>query len=143
MPSLDTPPTLADTELTPDDFLLFSYTNLDPAGFRFMAILARDAAGDVHWLHPAKPQGDLPSMRPIKIDVVGQGIPQAVRPHFPAGDVWLMAVFSTRILDGEMLTAWVEEREVEERKEIASHSVVQIKHFKVRSGDRRAEGNQP
>lgn len=93
--------------ITAGDWLLFSYTNLDPAGFGWVAIVALDASGRVHWLHPTAPKFGEPAGLTIRSGVAQQEIPEAVRVPLAPGSMRMAAVFSLLPLRRDAVEGWL------------------------------------
>jgi hypothetical protein len=106
-----------------NDRLLFSYTNLDPKVFRWLSVLARDAAGIIHWYHPSRPgSAGLPTGLPIVPNVTRQEIPEAVRMPLSRGLMTITAVYSQQPVQREALESLASDPKANPPPDIAVHS---------------------
>jgi hypothetical protein len=76
------------------DRLLFAYTNLSGSPNRFLVIAGRDAAGHVHWFHPAYAAGSDPESIPVGTGVADRELPEAVYVDATPGPMQVCAVFT-------------------------------------------------
>jgi hypothetical protein len=90
------------------DGLLFAYSVEKAAPERFLAIYGRDAAGRVHWFHPAYEQPeDTPRSIPIKSGIADQELPEAVFVDMAAGPIEICGLFSEEALDVKVVDGWL------------------------------------
>lgn len=87
-----------------DDALAFSYTNLRPSDAAWLTVVARDAAGRVHWYHPGGSGG---SAIAIQRGVERQTIPERIKMPLATGRLVLAGVFSPVPLSREVIQRWL------------------------------------
>jgi len=96
------------SSVSPNDALLFSYTNLGPRPFEYLMIFALGANGRIHWFHPAYERlGTNPRSIPIRGNHTEVALNELVRHDFARGPLSIYALFSRqelRVLDVE---AWL------------------------------------
>jgi len=100
-------PSRVHDSIAADDQLLFSYTNLEGRGLRWLAIVARDTDGHFFWYQPESTTGV--TGIPIDSGVSGREIPQAVRFPLAAGTLHLAGIFSSQPLERQAVETWLEE----------------------------------
>jgi len=97
-------------ELSSNDGLLFSYTNLGSRPFDYLMIFAVDSRGEVSWFYPAHEQlGENPDSISIRREHANVPLGEIIRQDFAAGPLSLYALFThepRRVLEVE---AWVKE----------------------------------
>ncbi len=87
--------------------LLFSYSNLHPAGLKHLTVVGRDSRGQFHWFHPSAKTLDVATSIAIASDVARQEIPEAVGLPLPLGPIVIVAVFSRESISRKRLEAWL------------------------------------
>jgi hypothetical protein len=98
------------TELTPKDGLLFSYTNLGSRPFDYLMIFAVDSRNDVHWFYPAyEAAGENPESIRIAHGRANVPLGDLVQQDFAAGPLALYALFTRRPFNVSDVEAWVQE----------------------------------
>jgi len=90
----------------PEDGLLFAYTNLGAQPFEHLMLFCVDAAGELHWFHPAY-ASEQENPRSIAIEA-GQdlALPEVVWLDLPRGPLTIYAAFTRRPLDVWSVEAW-------------------------------------
>lgn len=86
--------------------LLFAYSNPPEAGVTHLAVVARDGAGDVHWLIPG-PEPVGVASEPIRAAPDLLELPVAIEVPWNPGAATLYALFSARALDVEAVERWL------------------------------------
>jgi hypothetical protein len=96
--------------ISPDDGLLFTYTNLGPRPFTHLMIFAVDASGQVRWFHPAYQEaGTNPASIPIQTNA-NVPLAEVVSHPFAPGPAVVHALFSRRPVHVREVEAWIARR---------------------------------
>lgn len=95
----------ADSIISANDGLLFSYTNLRNSPYDHLVIVARDSLGKITWLHPA--DGGTSAIK-IKSDVSSVEIPELIRTLWPSGKLIVVAIFSKGNVAGQTIEKWLQ-----------------------------------
>lgn len=96
------------TSVRRGDGLAFAYTNLGASPFGYLMIFCVDAAGDVHWFHPAyTSEQSNPASVPIR---AGQDVAlsELVWLSLPEGQLTFYAAFTREPLDVWSVESWLE-----------------------------------
>ena len=116
-----------------DDRVLFSYTNLDPAPYRWLSIAARDAAGRIHWIHPpAAEDPRAPASVAVKSGVAREELPETIRLPLAPGPLLVAGLFSERPLARRDVESWLRDSAKGEAVSAPQDAVVQILSLTVR-----------
>ena len=94
------PPEPLREQMQRGDGLLFSYRVLKGSEHRFLAIMAKDAQGRVHWLYPAyRDPSESPRSIPVQPNQKEVELPDMVLIKPAAGKMRICGVFTERALD--------------------------------------------
>lgn len=94
------------------DGLLFAYTNPKRSAARYLAIVGRDASGQIRWYHPQWLDATTqPKTIAIKPGVADAELPDAVRHPLPTGPIEICGVFAAKPrpvpqMDAELTLRW-------------------------------------
>jgi hypothetical protein len=101
-------PSPLDEELARQSGLLFSYTNLGPKPYRYLAVFAVDRAGQVYWYFPAfLSAAENPLSIPIEQGVADAELAEIVRHDFNPGPLAIYGAFSDQVLSVSEIEALV------------------------------------
>lgn len=90
------------------DGLLFAYSMEKGAPHRYLAVVARDAKGAVHWFHPGyETPEDTPQSVSVQAGVADQPLPDSVYVDMAPGPMEICGLFTRDPLDVRSLDAWL------------------------------------